>query len=141
MSLPRQPPGRLATDEAAEHSSFTQGPSQAASAAEFVLSVNANVNSNPDGPEVVALRRNRTGEGAPPRAGFRSERPAFGANRRSVPSLLVGSRPGSAEAVQALHGPPSSVCQKSARHFVPKGALAGAAPREKKADIADEATR
>jgi hypothetical protein len=131
MSLPGPPPRRSATDEAVEHSSFTQDPSQAASAADFGLSVNANVNSKPDGPEVEALRRNRTGEFASSGRPAKRERPTFGANRRSVPNSLVGSRPGSAEAVQAPHGPHAASARR-ARATFPKGALAGAAQWKKR---------
>lgn len=68
---------------------------------DFGPSVNANVNSKPEGLEVEALRRNRTGEPASSGRPSKREPPTFGANRRFVPNSLVGSRPGSAEAVQA----------------------------------------
>jgi hypothetical protein len=79
----------------------------AGSTADFGPSANANVNSKTDGPEVEALRRNRTGEPASSGRPSKRERPTFAANRRSVPNSLVGSRPGSAEAVQAPRQNPS----------------------------------
>ena len=59
----------------------------AGSTADFGPSANANVNSKTDGPEVEALRRNRTGEPASSGRPSKRERPAFGANRRSVPTV------------------------------------------------------
>ena len=59
----------------------------AGSTADFGHSANANVNFKTDGPEVEALRRNRTGEPASPGRPSKRERPAFGANRRSVPTV------------------------------------------------------
>ena len=62
----------------------------AGSTADFGHSANANVNSKTDGPEVEALRRNRTGEPASSGRPSKRERPTFGANRAPFRTRWLG---------------------------------------------------